>query len=153
MKEGAGVFALAELMYSVGALIAGVWIRKLIKEANYVMAIIILMLVCSGAIFWMALSNNLLLFIVFNLVFGLTNAGVRIMRVTYLFNHIPNNIIGRVTSIYHMINVSLRFLLILTFSLSFFAIDNNVVYAYMISGVFIFVSIIPIVFLYQKLIK
>ena len=43
----------------------------------------------------MSFSDNIILFFTANLILGITNAGVRILRTTYLFSNIPNNLIGR----------------------------------------------------------
>ena len=43
---------------------------------------------------------------------GITNAGVRILRTTYIFNHVPNNLIGRIGSVFSSLNIAVRMLLI-----------------------------------------
>ena len=96
-------------------------------------------------------SALLLMFVCF--VLGLTNAGTRVLRITYLFNHIPNHLIGRTGSVFQTINIMIRFAFISLFSLTFFAKDTNITWAYFIGGLFILVSAFPLIIYYKKLIN
>ena len=71
---------------------------------------------------------------------GITNAGVRILRVTYLFKNIPNNIIGRATSVFSSINVIVRMSLIGLFSSPFFFEDDNIRWGYFIGFLLLFIT-------------
>ena len=95
-------------------------------------------------------QTSVLMFVSF--ILGLTNAGTRILRITYLFEHIPNNIMGRTGSVFNTINIFLRFVFIALFTLPFFNQSNNVIWAYCIGGLFIFISIIPLIIYYKRLI-
>ena len=86
-------------------------------------------------------------------VLGLTNAGTRVLRITYLFNNIPNNLIGRTGSVFQTTNVFIRFAFITLFSLTFFSKENNITWAYFICGLFIFISIFPLLIYYKKLVN
>jgi MFS transporter, DHA3 family, macrolide efflux protein len=152
LEQGAGYFALAEVLYSIGALFAGIWIRKLFSNTNYISGIIQLMLLCAVFTFSIVFTKSVWLFAIYSIVLGLANSGIRIMRITYLFNNIPNEIIGRVTSVLHMINTMLRFLFIGLFSLPFFTSSNHVIWAYFIGGAFVFISIFPLLIYYKKLV-
>jgi uncharacterized membrane protein len=57
-----------------------------------------------------------------------------------MFNIIPNKIMGRVGSIFNLINVLTRSVFIFIFSQKFFSSSNNIIYAYLIMGVFLFIS-------------
>lgn len=151
LHETAGMFSLSYMLYAIGALSAGVWIRKMFHEQNYVKGIILFMTVCALATFIIAMTKSIFLFVIYSLVIGLTNAGVRVMRVTYLFNVVPNSIIGRVSSTFHMINILLRFGFISLFSIAFFAEGNNIIYTFIISGIFLLISIVPLIIYYKKL--
>lgn len=149
LNEQAGLFSTAYMLYALGALSAGIWTRKVIKDGSYLQGIIALMLFCGVSSIIIATTKSLWLFLVYALVMGLTNAGVRILRVTFLFQHVSNDLIGRVSSVFHMINILLRFLFISLFSIAYFNKGNNVVYAYFIFALFVLVSALPI-WLYRK---
>jgi DHA3 family macrolide efflux protein-like MFS transporter len=128
-------------------------IRWVFKRTNTIKAIIIMM-VLSFIVFELLTfseSSAVLVFVCF--VLGLTNAGTRVLRITYLFNHIPNNLIGRTGSVFQTLNVLIRFSFITLFSLTFFTKEDNITWSYFIIGLFIFISILPLLIYYKGLIK
>ncbi len=129
MHRGGDVYALAEMVFSFGAVLAGFLTTRLFGENKAVPVIVMLCALAAGMYMVMAYSNAVWLFYAANFVIGACNAAIRIQRITYLFHHIPNHVIGRANSIYFVINVFLRLCLIGTFSLPFFHAGTNVVYA------------------------
>ena len=89
--------------------------------------------------------------IIGNLILGITNAGIRILRTTYLFNKIPNNIIGRTNSVFNSLNIFVRMILIGIFFLPFFQIGDNIRYGYIIGVILLFSAIICLLFWYKRI--
>jgi len=147
------IYAGAEMLYAMGALISGIGIRWVFKTTNTIKAIIILMLLSVFVFELTALTQHSIILFFVCFVLGITNAGSRVLRITYLFNHIPNNIIGRSGSVFQTLNVIMRFSFISLFSLTFFAKSDNITWAYFICGSFIFISILPLLFFYKKLVN
>jgi len=147
------VYAGAEMLYAFGALFAGIGIRWIFKNTNTVKAIIIMMMISVAAFGLIAFTKSALLLIFICFILGLTNAGTRVLRITYLFNHVPNYLIGRAGSVFQTINIMIRFAFISLFSLTFFAKGSNITWAYFICGSFILVSAIPLFLYYKKLIN
>ena len=137
MKSSADVYASAEIYYSVGAILSGFLVYKIFSKYNQYLSVIFLMLVVSIAFFGMSFTNSLVLFFSANLILGITNAGVRILRTTYLFSYIPNNLIGRANSVFGSINVVMRMILIAMFSIPFFLEDNNIRWGYFVGALLI----------------
>ncbi|MBV6485253.1 MAG: hypothetical protein KFKLKKLM_01814 [Flavobacteriales bacterium] len=152
LHSDSSAYAIGEVVYAFGALIAGAGIRWIFRKTNTIYAIIVLMIFSVVSFEILAFSNNILIFMIVSFVLGITNAGARILRITYLFNHIPNHIIGRTGSVFNTINIFLRFVFIGIFSLPFFHISNHIIWAYFIGGMFILVSIIPLLLYYKKLV-
>ncbi len=152
LEASSAVYAGSEMLYAVGALFSGIGIRWVFKSLNTVKAIIIMMFISLIVFELTAFSKSsaILMFVCF--VLGLTNAGTRVLRITYLFNHIPNHIIGRTGSVFQTLNVLMRFAFITLFSLTFFAKGTNITWAYFIIGLFILISIFPLLIYYKKLI-
>ena len=75
------------------------------------------------------------------------------MRTTYLFNHIPNNIIGRTNSVFNSLNIMVRMCLIGLFALPFFTTDDNVRWGYLVGAVVVILAIIPLLLHYKALIN
>ena len=84
------------------------------------------MLIVACAFYLMFIFKILWVFFLGNFLLGITNAGVRILRTTYIFNHIPNNLIGRAGSVFNTLNIVVRMLLIGLFTFSFFQIGDNI---------------------------
>lgn len=152
LHSDSSAYAIGEVVYAFGALIAGAGIRWIFRKTNTIYAIIVLMIFSVVSFEILAFSNNILIFMMVSFVLGITNAGARILRITYLFNHIPNHIIGRTGSVFNTVNIFLRFVFIGIFSLPFFHISNHIIWAYFIGGMFILVSIIPLLLYYKKLV-
>lgn len=146
LGAGASVYAISDVFFALGAVAAGVGVRWLFKKATDVEAVILLTLLASAVYFFYVKNQDVTLFYLTMLALGMCNAGIRIMRVTYLFNHIPNQIIGRVNGVFGMINVLFRLIFISSFSLPFFISENNVVYAFLIMAVFVFIASIPMIY-------
>ncbi len=153
LKAGGEIYAITKVSYAIGALTAGIIIAKLFRRKGSVFGVIILMIIASIAFATMGLSQNIYLLFILAIGIGISNAGIRIMRVTYLFNHIPNYIIGRTNSVFQSINILLRSLFIGLFSWEFFSRDGNIVYALYIAVIAIAISLIPLLLNYNKLIQ
>ena len=137
LLESGDVYASSDIAYSGGAIISGVFIRTIFKRVSIPAAIIIMTLLTSALFFVLfASTSNFLLYLML-FVLGLTNAGTRILRVTYLFNNVPNQVYGRAASIFNICNILVRILLLLLFSLSFFEQSNNVIYAFLTLSLFL----------------
>ena len=72
-----------------------------------------------------------------SILFGVCNSGVRVLRVTFLFEHIPNNTIGRVSSIFQSLNLAGRATLSALFLIPFFVEDVS--RAYIVEGCFVLI--------------
>jgi MFS family permease len=153
LQASGDVFATAEIYYAVGAVFAGVAIRRIFSSTSIPLSIIIMAAFATGLFVVLGFSNNVPVFYFMFLILGLSNAGIRIQRVTYLFNHIPNHVYGRATSIFTLINIFFRILLLSLFSLSFFYQENHVVFSFFIISVFLFVSNLVLIKHYKSFIR
>jgi len=151
LLAGADVYASSEVYFALGSLAAGLLIQKLTRNLPPALAIALLMFGAGTGFVLIAFTKSILLFYVFSVAIGFFNAGTRITRVTFLFNHVPNNIIGRANSIFYVYNIASRGLMIAAFSMAFFSEGNNIVWAYAIGGTFILVSLFPLLMVLRKL--
>ena len=150
MNSSADVYASAEVYYSIGAILSGFLVYRIFSKYNEYLSVVLLMFVVSIAFLGMSFSNNLFLFFAANLILGVTNAGVRILRTTYLFSHVPNNLIGRANSVFGSINVVIRMLLISIFSIPFFLEDDNIRWGYFVGSVLVLLTVITLSYYYFK---
>lgn len=145
LLETGDVYAASEMYYAVGAIFAGVAIRRLFNKTTIPMSIIILSTLTAILFAVLYFSNSVVIFYGMMLLLGITNAGTRIMRVTYLFTHIPNQVYGRTSSIFFLTNIMLRILLLSLFSIAFFQSGNNIIYAFGIVSIFLFITVFILV--------
>jgi len=152
LKMDGNIYASAEIYYSFGAIFSGILILRVFKKLNTVMGVIVLMILVSFAFYAMAIYKILWIFFLGNFILGITNAGVRILRTTYIFNHVPNNLIGRTNSVFNSLNIMIRMLLIGIFALPFFQINDNIRFGYFIGVALLALTLIPLLLWYKRII-
>ncbi len=140
LQAGGDVYATSEIYYAVGAVFAGVAIRRIFSSISIPFSVIIMTALATVLFIVLGLTYNVYVFYFMFLILGLSNAGIRIQRITYLFTHIPNHVYGRATSVFTLINIVFRILLLSLFSLPFFYQENHVIYSFFIVSAFLFVS-------------
>jgi MFS family permease len=150
---GPDVYATYEIYFALGSLFAGLMIRRVFRSTNTPKAIILLHLLAAVVFFVYAFNTNLPIFYGAAFLLGLANAGSRIMRVTYMFQHTPNQLIGRTGSIFMVTNVVLRIGFLLLFMLPFFYEGGNIVWVMGIFGVFMVVTSLVLWRYYKGLVE
>ncbi len=151
LGELGNIYAITKMNYAAGALFAGFFVSLIFRKSNIVFSIIILMLLALCSFFILSITKSVAILFGLAIGLGIANAGIRIQRITYLFNHIPNNIIGRTNSVFQSINILLRSILIGLFSLAFFSTGSNITWAFVIAGVATLLSVAPLLIYYKKL--
>lgn len=136
----ADAFGSAEMVFAMGAIVAGLSMNRLYPHSKAITGIIIHTLIGAGLLWWLALSESVWVLMVFSLIYGVLNSGNRILRMTFIFNQIPNTVIGRSNSVFSVSGTLMRVTFIGLFSLPFFGKDAHVVFAYMILGVFLLIG-------------
>ena len=147
------IYASSEIYYSLGAIFSGVLILRILKNVNPFLSVIFLMIIVAAAFLSMTFYKFLWVFFLGNLILGITNAGVRIVRTTYLFNNVPNNLIGRVTSVFSSLNIIVRMFLIALFSFNFFTLSDYIRWAYLIGTLLMLMSSTFLYLTYMKKVK
>ncbi len=150
LHESGDVFASAEICYALGAVFAGIAIRRIFKSMSTVAAVILMTFLTAGLFAVLAVSKSLAILYAMFLLLGITNAGTRIMRINYLFERVPNQFYGRAGSIFFITNILFRLLFIGMFAMAFFHQDNHVVYAFGILSVFLALTVGVMLRYYRK---
>ncbi len=144
------VYAASEMYFALGSVFAGAGIRWIFKSITLPMAIIVMTIVTTGLFAVLSITTSIAIFYGMCLLLGIMNAGTRIMRVTYLFTHVPNYLYGRASSIFFLTNISFRILFLGIFSLAFFHEGNNVIYTFAILSVFLFLTALILIRNYER---
>ena len=153
LHRGGSTYALGDMSFSIGALIAGFLTTRIFGEKKAVLGIIALSAIGGGMYLCMALSAITILFFLANFIIGACNAAIRIQRITYLFRHIPNHIIGRANSIFFVINVLFRMCLIGVLTLPLFHNGTSIIYSLAIMSAICLVGAAILMFKYKALMK
>jgi MFS family permease len=152
LHEDAVIYTIIEIFYAFGAVMAGFFVQRTFKTLHPIKAIIIIMVIVAIGLFIVGATRSNIIFIAFNFMLGLSNAGSRILRVSYLFTLVPNQVIGRVNSLFASYQTLLRGLFLALFSLPFFMEGDNITVAYYIFGVFVVITIVMLAVLTKPLI-
>lgn len=147
----ADAFGASEMVFAMGAILAGIGIRKIYSRFSPVLGVIVNTFVGGALLWWLGLTESLTVLISFSLLYGIMNSGNRILRMTFIFNNIPNDIIGRINSVFSVSGTLLRVLFISVFSIPFFGNNANVVYAYMMLGTFAIIASALLLYAYRNL--
>ena len=150
LQETGDVYAASEMYYALGAIFAGVAIHKVFGKMTIPMSIILMTFMTAILYMVLAVTNSVLIFYVMLFILGITNAGTRIQRVTYFFKHIPNQVYGRASSIFFLSNIIIRTMFLSLFAMPFFHEGNNIVYTFMMLGVFIFGAGVVLAVYYRR---
>jgi MFS family permease len=140
LHEDGSVFAAADLIYAIGALGAGLFVGNVFGSIQSVKAIILLTFLAAALFLWASLSDQVWIIYLFCFLLGFSNAGIRVLRLTYFFQHIPNEVMGRVNSIFNMGNVLTRSIFIFMFSIPFFTEGDQIVYAFVVLSAYLVLS-------------
>lgn len=153
MHRDVSVYASFEVMFAIGAIFSGIFIRHIFRNTRPTKVVIILTLATS-IVYFLFMQNLILgIYIVLSFILGMSNAGTRIMRTTYIFNHIPNDMIGRAGSVFNQFQIFFRLFFILLFSFPFFAKENYVIYAMMVLSLFTALSATLLIIYYKRIIR
>lgn len=143
LHAGAGMYAFSEVMYSVGAMLAGVAMVWAFRKQGFVLGIATMM--CATVIIYVffSITNSVILFGMLCFFIGIANAGTRVLRTTWLFQHVPNQSIGRISSVFQTVNILFRAGISALFALPFFNSDGQIVYAFAVCAVFVAIWLVP----------
>lgn len=135
------VYAGSEMYFALGSLIAGfITARLFTNPLHYISIIIFLSLGATLVHIIFYASHSVPIFYGMHFLIGFINASIRILRVTYLFQHTPNSVIGRANSVFFMSNVFWRLMWIGIISIPFFNQSNNIIYISLGLALFTFIG-------------
>ncbi len=115
LKADASVYGLEGMIYAGGAVIAGIatpmLARKLGNEKTIIFGVLVYTIAISMIVF-----VNLPIYLTLMLFLALGNSGSRVARNSFLMDQVPNDIIGRVDSLFRTIGLLQRIILLALFT-------------------------------------
>jgi len=143
LREPALILSSFKGIYSLGAVSAGILgLTFLFKKGNPIRKVIFLVGMAGILFSVLAVNTSIAVALLIAYLLGISNAGARILRITYLFKIVPNHVIGRVNSVFNVLNVLMRVTFFGILALPFFAGEENganIVYGFgLMAGVMFF---------------
>lgn len=149
LGETGDIYANSKMAYALGAICTGLTLKYLFTRFSLPFITIILTIGTAGVFFTQYATKSITLFFIMLFVLGITNAGTRIVRVTYLFRNVPNQLFGRAGSIFFLSNIIFRIMLLAIFHLSWFQ-HSNINYAYLVTSFILVCSAILLIYHYKS---
>ncbi|MFS0781122.1 MFS transporter [Bacillus sp. 1P06AnD] len=115
LHAGAWAYGMEGMIYSVGAVAAGLFIPIAIKKYSEE-KIMVMGVSCSFLALAAILFSNLPIYLCLMFFIALGNAGTRVARNTYMMKKVPNHIMGRVDSVFRLYGLLVRMMLIALFT-------------------------------------
>lgn len=109
-----------QLLYSLGAVSAGFLVKRWFAYWPTPKTLLLFMALAASVCFLSGATKVTWLYLGVGCLIGFTNAGSRILRISYLFNLVPNSIIGRVNSLFMVTNTITRLSFIFLFATPWF---------------------------------
>ncbi len=126
LRETATTLAVFKGFYAVGAVTAGVLGLSLFVRQNHLIIEIIVLLITAGILFaTLTFTRSVAVTWTVGIILGVCNAGARILRITYIVRIVPNRVVGRVNSIFAVLNVLMRVMFAALMAIPFFSADEN----------------------------
>jgi len=144
LNETALILSSFKGVYALGAISAGLLgLAPWIKKDHPIQLIIFLEILAAMIYFLLANMASVAVLLGGAYILGISNAGIRILRITYLVRIVPNRVIGRVNSFFNVVNVLMRVCFLSMLALPFFAEDENganIVFALGLMGTLVAIS-------------
>lgn len=153
LGESADVFAASEMYYALGAVAAGAGTLTLFRVWSIPNAVITLTMIAAIMYAVQAATTSVMLFYLAVLAMGLSNAGTRVLRTTYLMGQIPNQVFGRANGIFNMLNVLMRIVFMLIFAIPFLSDPKHVIYTFVVMSAFLVAASAVMIWVKPQLVR
>ncbi|UYX54589.1 MFS transporter [Bacillus thuringiensis] len=116
LKASVSVYAVEGMMYGVGAVIAGISIPLIMKYVKTEISIVMTMFIYVISITVMIIEPSVMLLYGLAIFHAIGNAGTRVARNVLMMEEIPNEVMGRVDSLFRLIGTGIRIVLLMLFT-------------------------------------
>ena len=103
-------------MYGVGAVVAGICIPLIMKYVKTEVSIVMTMFIYVISITAMIIEPSVLFLYGLAIFHAIGNAGTRVARNVLMMEEIPNEVMGRVDSLFRLIGTGIRIVLLMLFT-------------------------------------
>ena len=147
LEADASVYGIEGMIYAIGAVIAGVFVPTLSSKFGNEKTIIFGILVYTIAIS-LIVFVDLPVYLSLMLFLAIGNSSTRVARNSFLMDHIPNNIIGRVDSLFRTLGLLIRILLLALFTEM--VSSELIIYCFIVLSGILLLSLVLVVISWKK---
>jgi MFS family permease len=112
LKGSAAVLGTSDMVYAIGAVLAGLTIPLLIQRLGSYGTVIVTFLAFTLSVLLMFAFPFVGVFLALKVLNGWGNAGTRVARNTIMMETVPNQVMGRVNSFFNAAGMGMRVLMI-----------------------------------------
>jgi MFS family permease len=116
LKVEGSIYGAQSMVYGIGAVLAGFMIPLFAKKFGNENSIMITTFLYTIGISFIIFTKTVPVYLVFISLLAFGNAGTRVARNSFLMDSVPNQIIGRVDSLFRTIGLAIRVLLLSIFT-------------------------------------
>lgn len=116
LKVEGSIYGAQSMVYGIGAVLAGIAIPFLANKLGNERSIILTTFVYTVGISFIIFTKAVPIYLVLIALLAFGNAGTRVARNSYLMDQVPNQIVGRVDSLFRTIGLAIRILLLMLFT-------------------------------------
>jgi MFS family permease len=116
LKVEGSIYGAQSMFYGVGAVFAGISIPFLSNKLGNEKSIVITASIYTIGISLIIFTNIIPMYLVLISLLAFGNAGTRVARNSYLMDVVPNEIVGRVDSLFRTVGLAIRVLLLSIFT-------------------------------------
>jgi MFS family permease len=147
LKADASVYGIQGMIYAIGAIIAGVFVptlsSKLGNEKTIILGVFVYTIAISLSVF-----VDLPVYLSLMLFLAIGNSSTRVARNSFLMDSIPNNIIGRVDSLFRTLGLLIRILLLALFTKM--VSSELIIYCFIVLSAILLLSLFFVVVSWKK---
>ncbi|MBU8880111.1 MFS transporter [Bacillus sp. FJAT-29790] len=136
LKTDASAYGMQSMVYGIGAAAAGMIIPFLAVKWGNRRSILVTVLIYTIGISAILLVDNIPFFFVLTVLLAFGNAGTRVARNSFMMEVVPNEIIGRVDSLFRVVGLGIRIVLLMIFT-QFTASNNVLISFYLLTGLLV----------------
>lgn len=116
LKVEGSIYGAQSMFYGVGAVLAGILIPSLSNKLGNEKSIVLTASIYTIGISLIIFANVIPMYLVLISLLAFGNAGTRVARNSYLMDVVPNEIVGRVDSLFRTVGLAIRVLLLSIFT-------------------------------------
>lgn len=143
LQADATVLGLADMIYAIGAVLAGFTIPLMMKRWGAYVTVFLSVTIFTVGLLIAAWTTIIVIFLGLKILLGWGNAGARVARNTVMMDLVPNALIGRVNSFFSAVGMGMRVVLVSLFTQSIHYTGASI--SLTIVGILLIVSILGVI--------